>query len=127
NCRCNPATGGVATGPGGGDKEGAAAASPVPIRDAAAMAPPAMPAAAAISLRRLSSRLNLVSCAVMAARLLHGVRGSLSQLDDSLANRSGRCHRSQSRFRRDCFAPLAMTQQEGVIARSEATKQARPV
>jgi hypothetical protein len=38
-------------------------------------APPPMPAAAS-SLRRLSSRSNSVSCAVMAARLLHGVRGA---------------------------------------------------
>ena len=48
--------------------------------------PPPMPAAAS-SLRRLSSRLNSVSCVVMAARLLHSCRGSLSQLDDSPANR----------------------------------------
>ena len=66
NCRCSPATGGVATGSGDGGDEGAAVASPAPIRGATIMVPPAMPAAA-ISRRRLSSRLNPLSGEVMAA------------------------------------------------------------
>ena len=69
------------------------------------MAAPAMPAAA-ISLRRLSSRLKPVSCVVMAARLLQGGRGSLSQLDDSLANRR-RIGLSLARNRRSARLPTS--------------------
>src|SRR3984893_9695517 len=83
NCRCSPATGGVATGSDDRlEGEAPASAPRVPIREAATTAPPPMPAAAS-SLRRLSSRLNSVSCVVIAVRLLHGGRESLSQVDDS--------------------------------------------
>jgi hypothetical protein len=67
NCRCSPATGGVVIGSGDGREAGVAWAAPVPTRDAATAAPPAIPAAAS-SLRRVSSRSNPVARVVMAAR-----------------------------------------------------------
>src|SRR6516164_10428409 len=85
NCKCSPATGGVVSRSGDGGAAGAPRAAPVPMRDAATTAPPAIPAAAS-SLRRLSSRLNAVSSVVMALRLLHNSRRSLVLFDDSLAN-----------------------------------------
>src|SRR5262249_36945170 len=70
NCRCNPATGGVATGSDDWPEGSATSASAVRTRDAATTAAPAMPAAAS-SLRRLRSRLNVSgSCVVIAMRLL---------------------------------------------------------
>ena len=39
------------------------------------------------NLRRLSSRLNSASGGIIAVRLLHGVRESVSRIDDSPANR----------------------------------------
>ena len=76
-----------------GRAAGAARAAPVPMKDAATAAPPAIPAAAS-SLRRLSSRLKTVSGTVIGANMLHVSRSNLSRLDDSSAKQcqAGRSH-----------------------------------